>query len=187
LTWKISYHRYLLRQDLKKMPLSFSTEPEEPLLVEDASEEEQVEFEAAFEEEEEEMGDEKSITSASEFEGDLGELPERMLFGELECRAVFTLKSDNGSFHRVCGCRATDCTRDGHTALRLSGQGRGLEGTYEPVKARRYVDGSLLLTYLRRSTLRKLLLSSKNVEPAWLLQPSCSRRVALQARRNPTL
>jgi hypothetical protein len=74
---------------MKNMSLSFTTEPEDPMdkgyLVEDASNEEQVEFEAAFEEEEEEMGDEKSITSASEFEGDLGELPERMLFGELEC------------------------------------------------------------------------------------------------------
>jgi hypothetical protein len=63
------------------MPLTFTTEPEDPLdpgyLVEDASDEyeEQVEFEAVLDEAEEEMGDEKSIMSASEFGGDLGELP----------------------------------------------------------------------------------------------------------------
>ncbi len=66
-----------------------------------------------------------------------------MLFGELGCRAVFTLKSDNVKCHRVCGCRATDCTCEGHTALRLSVQGRGLEGTYKPIKARKYDDGKL--------------------------------------------
>jgi hypothetical protein len=130
------------------MSISFTTEPEDPMdkgyLVEDASNEEQVDFKATFEEEEEEMGDDKSITSASEFEGDIGELTERMLFGELECRAVFTLKWDGGKFHRVCGCHA----------LRLSMQGRGLDGTYEePVKARRYI------------TLHRLQLSSKNAEP----------------------
>jgi hypothetical protein len=128
------------------MPLSFTNDPDDPIdpdyIVEDASdeEEEQVVFETAFEGAEDEMKEEGSVVSASEFE-DTGDLPERLLFGKLECRAIFTQKSDNGKFHRVCGCRATECTREGHSALRLSMQGRAAEGTYEPVRARKYVDG----------------------------------------------
>ena len=127
------------------MPLSFSNDPDNPInpdyIVEDASEEEeQVDFEAACEGAEDEMKEEGSVVSALEFE-DTGDLPDRLLFGKVECRAIFTQRSDNGKFHRVCGCRATECSRDGHSALRLSMQGRAAEGTYEPVRARRYVDG----------------------------------------------
>jgi hypothetical protein len=127
------------------MPLSFSTDPDDPInpdyVVEDASdEEEQVDFEEAFSGAEDEMKEEESVVSASDFE-DTGDLPDRLLFGELECRAIFTQKSDGGKFHRVCGCRASECTREGHSALRLSLKGRAPEGTYEPVRARKYVDG----------------------------------------------
>jgi hypothetical protein len=127
------------------MPLTFTNDGEEPLnpayTLEDATEEEEVDFEVDLDEVEEGMNEERSVISASDYELDAGELPDRLLFGELECRAIFTQKSDNGKFHRVCGCRAAGCAREGHAALRMSLQGRAPEGTYEPVRARKYVDG----------------------------------------------
>jgi hypothetical protein len=66
------------------MPLTFANDGDEPLnlgyTLEDASEEEEVDFEAAFEEAEDEMNEERSVISASEYELDAGELPERLLF-----------------------------------------------------------------------------------------------------------
>jgi hypothetical protein len=86
-------------------------EPEDPInpdyIVEDASDEEQIEFEAAMEEAEDEMKEEGSVLSVSEYD-DTCNLPDRLLFGELECRTIFTQKSDNGRFHGVCGCRAAE-------------------------------------------------------------------------------
>jgi hypothetical protein len=126
------------------MTLSFNNvdDPIDPThTLEDASDEEEVTFETAYEGAEEEMDEERSVISASEYDLDAGELPERLLFAEFECRAIFTLKSDHGKFHRVCGCRAEDCSREGHAALRLSLQGRAPEGTYVPVRARKFVDG----------------------------------------------
>jgi hypothetical protein len=128
------------------MPLTFSNDGDDPLdpayTLEDASDgEEEVDFETAGDEAEEEMNEERSVISASEYELDAGELPERLLFDHLECRAIVSLKSDHGKFHCVCGCRAADCTRKGHSTLRMAEQGRAPEGTYEPVRARKYVDG----------------------------------------------
>lgn len=121
------------------MPLTFTNDGEEPLnpayTLEDATEEEEVDFEVDLDEVEEGMNEERSVISASDYELDAGELPDRLLFGELECRAIFTQKSDNGKFHRVCGCHAAGCAHEGHAALRMSLQGRALEGTYEPVRA----------------------------------------------------
>jgi hypothetical protein len=126
------------------MPLTFLNDREDPInpdyIVEDASDEEQIEFEGAMEEAEDKMKEEGSVLSVSEYI-DVGNLPDRLLFGELECRAIFTQNSDNGRFHRVCGCRADACSREGHSALRMSVKGRALEGAYEPVRARKYVDG----------------------------------------------
>jgi hypothetical protein len=127
------------------MPLTFTNDEDEPLnptyTVEDASDEEE-NFEVDIAGlEEGELNEERSVMSASDYELDAGELPDRLLFGDLECRAIFTQKSDNGKFHRVCGCRAAQCGREGHAALRMSLQGRAPEGTYEPVRARKYVDG----------------------------------------------
>jgi hypothetical protein len=79
--------------------------------------EEEVTFETAYKEADEEMDNEKPVISASEYDLDAGELPERLLFAEFECRAIFTLNSDYGKFHRICGCRAEDCSREGHAAL----------------------------------------------------------------------
>jgi hypothetical protein len=65
-----------------------NSEPIDPgYIVEDASNEEQVNFEAVMEDAEDKMKEEGYVKSASEFE-DSGDLPERLLFGELECRAI---------------------------------------------------------------------------------------------------
>jgi hypothetical protein len=52
------------------------------------------------------------------------------------------LESDKASFYRVCG-NATGCKRSGHA----TGE-KGVVGYYEPVKARKYMDGkySIFLT-----------------------------------------
>jgi hypothetical protein len=50
-----------------------------------------------------------SVVLALEFE-DTGYLPKRLLFVELERRAIFSQKLDNGKFHHVWGCQATECT-----------------------------------------------------------------------------
>jgi hypothetical protein len=122
------------------MPLTFTNKGDDPInpgyTLEDALDEEEVNFEAAFKEAEDEMNEESSVISASEYDLDAGEL-----FDNLECRAISTLKSDHGKFHRVCGCRATDCTREGHPALRMTTQGRA------PLKVptNRFRPGSMLM------------------------------------------
>jgi viroplasmin and RNaseH domain-containing protein len=76
-----------------------------------------------------------SEASMSEYGGSVSELPPWCLFGPKECRCIFELESDKGSFYRVCG-NAIGCKRIGHT----TGE-KGTVGYYEPVKARKYVDG----------------------------------------------
>ncbi len=70
------------------MPLSFTNVNDliDPALtLEDVLDEEEVTFEEAYAEAEEEMNEEKSVISASEYDLDAGELPERLLFAEFEC------------------------------------------------------------------------------------------------------
>jgi hypothetical protein len=121
------------------MPSTFANDGEDPLnpayTLKDATNEEDVDFEVDLNKLEEGMNKESSVISASDYELDAGELPDGLLFGKLECGAIFTQTSDNGKFHRVCGCHAAGCAHEGHAALRMSLQGRALEGTYEPVRA----------------------------------------------------
>ncbi len=115
------------------MPISFTNQDDEPPIVETA--------EDSFDsEEEEDTGDEESQVSASEYEGDLSDIPVRMMFGAEECGAIFSLPSDQGAFFRVCGCRLEGCKR-GHQASRLTNQAK--PGSYETVRSRKYVDGKL--------------------------------------------
>jgi hypothetical protein len=76
-----------------------------------------------------------SEVSMSEYGGSVSELPPWCLFGPKECRCVFELESDKASFYRVCG-NASGCKRSGHA----TGE-KGAVGYYEPIKARKYVDG----------------------------------------------
>jgi hypothetical protein len=76
------------------------------------------------------MDDNTSVASASDFEGDDDDLPDRMLFDKDICRAIFTLTSDVKAFKRVCGCLAKDCARAGHSTLRAVINGQALTGTY---------------------------------------------------------
>jgi hypothetical protein len=115
------------------MPISFTNQDDEPPIVETA--------EDSFDsEEDEDTGDEESQVSASEYEGDLSDIPVRMMFGTEECGAIFSLPSDKGAFFRVCGCRLEGCKR-GHQASRLTNQAK--PGSYETVRSRKYVDGKL--------------------------------------------
>jgi hypothetical protein len=133
------------------MPLNFTTGPDDGVgynadgyAEEDEDDEEEgVVFEE--EAEEDEQGDGGSVVSVSDYQGgDLGEeLPDRMIFSEEECRVIFSLRSDVGKFMRVCGCQAGGCGREGHGAMRNTVEGRAATGTYEPVRARKYLDGRL--------------------------------------------
>ena len=83
------------------MTICFTDPDEDPLFA--------ASLEDASEEESEEEDDADSRISASEFEGDLKDIPKHMLFGKEECGAIFCLASDKGAFVRVCGCKATEC------------------------------------------------------------------------------
>jgi hypothetical protein len=115
------------------MPISFTNQDDEPPIVESV--------ELSFgSDEEDDPGDEESQVSASDYEGDLSDIPIRMMFGSEECGAIFSLTSDKGAFFRVCGCRLTKCVR-GHKASRLTN--RAKPGSYETIRSRKYVDGKL--------------------------------------------
>jgi viroplasmin and RNaseH domain-containing protein len=118
------------------MPICF-TDPEEPLYVTT------VEDGLESDEAEDEEDDANSRVSASDFEGDLKDIPKRMLFGVEECGAIFSLPSDHGKLVRICGCKAAECNRDGHRTTRLTGDGLGKPGSYETVRSRKFVDGRL--------------------------------------------
>ena len=116
------------------MTISFTNQEEDPPAVETIDD--------LFEsEDEDDPGEDESRVSASEFDGDLAELPDRMLFGEEECGAIFGLPSDKGTFLRVCGCSVATCKRDGHKAARLTN--RAKPGSYETIRSRKFVDGKL--------------------------------------------
>ena len=115
------------------MPISFTNQDNEPPIVETAEE-------SFGSNEEEDAGDEESQVSASDYEGDLSDIPIRMMFGVEECGAIFNLASDKGAFFRVCGCRLEGCKR-GHQTSRLTN--RAKPGSYETVRSRKYVDGKL--------------------------------------------
>jgi viroplasmin and RNaseH domain-containing protein len=118
------------------MPICF-TDPEEPLYVST------VEDNDESVEDDDDDDDVESRISASDFEGNLSDIPKRMLFGMEECGAIFVLPSDNGAFVRICGCKAKDCHREGHRTTRLTGDGLGKPGSYETVRSRKFVDGKL--------------------------------------------
>jgi hypothetical protein len=120
------------------MPICF-TDPEEPLHVSTVAEDNDSFDEEGYEDDD----DARSHVSASDFDGNLSDIPKRMLFGMEECRAIFALPSDHGAFVRICGCKAQDCHRDGHRTTRLTGEGLGKPGSYETVRSRKFVDGKL--------------------------------------------
>ena len=66
-----------------------------------------------------------------------------MFFGARECRAIFSLPSDQGLFVRVCGCSVDNCHRKGHATLILTEVGRASEGWYDTVVSRKFMDGKL--------------------------------------------
>jgi hypothetical protein len=49
--------------------------------------------------------------SASEFKGDLSDIPKHMLFEMEECGAIFCLPSDKGEYVHICGYKATTTTK----------------------------------------------------------------------------
>ena len=57
-----------------------------------------------------------------------------------------TLESDKGAFERVCGRPADACKRAGHAIT----EEKAAVGFYEPVRARKYLDGNLS-TFLPRA------------------------------------
>jgi hypothetical protein len=85
-----------------------------------------------------------SVGTASEYEGDVKDAPDWMLFGNLECRAIFDLAQDKDKFHRVCGRNMGTCTRSGHSV-----KAKAKVGYYRTVAARKYVDG-IEFTYLNK-------------------------------------
>lgn len=116
------------------MPISFTNREDDPPVVET------VEALSDDEYEEDYQGEDESQVSASDFDGDLNEIPLRMMFGTAECGAIFSLPSDKGAFLRVCGCNLERCRRN-HQTSRLTN--RAKPGSYETVKSRKYVDGKL--------------------------------------------
>jgi hypothetical protein len=79
-----------------------------------------------------------SEMSISEYGGSVTELPPWCLFAVKECRCIFELGSDKSVFYRVCGNALGGCKRPGHA----TGE-KAAVGYYEPVKARKFVDGRL--------------------------------------------
>ena len=79
-----------------------------------------------------------SERSGSDYVGAGDDLPEWMWFGSKECRCIFSLEKDKKAFQRVCGNEGQFCSRLGHRV-----GGKAGEGYYQPVKARKYVDGKL--------------------------------------------
>jgi hypothetical protein len=79
-----------------------------------------------------------SEMSVSEYGGSVTELPPWCLFSVKECRCIFELGQDKAVFYRVCGNAVGVCKRTGHPA----GE-KAAVGYYEPVKARKFVDGKL--------------------------------------------
>jgi hypothetical protein len=102
----------------------------ETVLPEDEEDDDDIEDDAASN-----AGSEMSM---SEYGGSVTELPPWMLFGKKECRYIFELGQDKAVFYRVCGNVAGACKRPGHAT-----GDKAAIGYYEPVKARKYVDGRL--------------------------------------------
>jgi hypothetical protein len=61
-----------------------------------------------------------------------------VLFGQKECRYIFESGQDKAVFYRVCGNVAGACKRPGHAT-----GNKAAIGYYEPVKARKYVEGGI--------------------------------------------
>jgi hypothetical protein len=83
----------------------------------------------------------KTEASASEYEGDLKEMPYKMLFGYKECRVKFTQPIDKGTFVLVCGNGYGTCPRAGHNVV--AEDSRGLKGFYETARTIKYLDQKL--------------------------------------------
>ena len=153
------------------MPISFTNQEEDFPYVETVTDA------IESEDEDDEHGDEDSRVSASEFDGDLAALPDRMLFGTEECGAIFGLSSDKGAFLRVCGCNLATCKRDGHRASRLSN--RAKPGSYVTTRSRKFVDGKLetwvpIEEYEAAQQLRRQEQAHELVEAAALLNKARS-------------
>jgi hypothetical protein len=84
-----------------------------------------------------EASDQGSKVSASEYDGDLADMPSKILFTELECRRrVTNYKNDPEDLIRVCGNRFGSCSRSHVGATRYGA------GVYQTVAGRnRFVDG----------------------------------------------
>jgi hypothetical protein len=78
-----------------------------------------------------EGSDHGSKVSASEYDGDLANMPSMILFMELECRRQVTnYKSNWDGLVRVCGNRFGSCTRNHMGAIRYG------MGVYQTVAGR---------------------------------------------------
>ena len=105
-----------------------------PILVSTVDEHMSDDDNSAFSEEKS-VGSERSV---SDYVGGGDDLPELVWFGPKECRCIFSLESDKGTFQRVCGNKEGECNRPGHAVMPKAGM-----GYYEPVKARKFTDGKL--------------------------------------------
>jgi hypothetical protein len=88
--------------------------------------------------EEDAASNDGSEMSMSEYGGSVTGLPPWCLFAAKECRCIFELGFDKSSFYRVCGNVQGSCKRPGHAARE-----KAAVGYYEPVKARKFIDGRL--------------------------------------------
>jgi hypothetical protein len=83
------------------------------------------------------LSESETEASVSDYEGKLKDAPLKMFFGPRECRRIFELSGDQGSFVRICGNKDESCKR-GHSMLE-----QAREGYYDTVASRKYVDGKL--------------------------------------------
>jgi hypothetical protein len=93
-----------------------------------------------FDPDDESLGD-KTEASASEYKGDLKEMPFKMFFGDKECRVKFTQPVDKKAFICVRGNKYGVCERVGHNVIQESG--RAKEVVYETARTVKYLYGKL--------------------------------------------
>jgi viroplasmin and RNaseH domain-containing protein len=113
--------------------MGIAFEDNELPIVETTSNEEEEEY---IEDDEASDAESESELSISEYGGSVTGLPPWCLFSVKECRCIFELGQDKAIFYRVCGNVQGSCKRQGHA----TGE-KAAVGYYEPVKARKFVDG----------------------------------------------
>jgi hypothetical protein len=86
--------------------------------------------------EEDQVSDIGLVGMASGYEGEAKDAPEWMLFGNIECRAIFAMVQDKDKFQRVCGRNMGTCARSEHGVT-----AKAKVGYYRTVAARKYADG----------------------------------------------